>query len=317
MIHLRVASPPDVTGVLMPMLRSEPTVMNLTVLPGAVSHPDGDAVQFDVLHGSANEVIGRLRDLGLDQRGSIVLENVDTSISSLADRATAGRGRFQQFTPVWAEVESRIALEGTFPPSWFALLIIAGLIGAVGILTNSQILIVGAMVVGPEYGAILSLAFGVTRRDWTRVRLSAAALAGGFTLAVIGSLLLSLIIRAAGLEPKAYALGIRPVSNLIDTPNWFSVIVALLAGVVGVVSLTEARSSTLIGVFISVTTIPAASDTGVSLAFGNTSEAWGSVLQLLLNVTVLTAVAVVGLPAQRAVWRRAAHRAARRAKGGD
>ena len=61
MIHLRVASPPDVTGVLMPMLRSEPTVMNLTVLPGAVSHPDGDAVHFDVLHGSANEVIDRLR----------------------------------------------------------------------------------------------------------------------------------------------------------------------------------------------------------------------------------------------------------------
>jgi Flp pilus assembly pilin Flp len=34
--------------------------------------------------------------------------------------------------------------------------------------------------------------------------------------------------------------------------------------VVGVVSLTEARSATLIGVFISVTTIPAASDTGVT-----------------------------------------------------
>jgi len=308
-IHLRVVSPPDVTGSLMPVLRSEPAVLNLTVLPGAVSHPDGDAVHFDVLHGAANEVIGHLRELGLDQRGSIVLENVDTSISALAGRAAARRGRFQQFTPVWAEVESRIDMEGTFPPSWYALLVIAGLIGAVGILTNSQILIVGAMVVGPEYGAILSLASGVTRRDPARMRSSAAALAVGFALAVAAALLLALIIRAGGLEPRAYALGIRPVSNLIDTPNWFSVIVALLAGVVGVVSLTEARSATLIGVFISVTTIPAASDTGVSLAFGNTSEAWGSVLQLLLNVTVLTAVAVAGLPVQRAIWQRAARQA--------
>jgi LuxR family maltose regulon positive regulatory protein len=32
-------------------------------------------------------------------------------------RVTARRGRFQQFTPVWAEVESRIALEGTFTPA--------------------------------------------------------------------------------------------------------------------------------------------------------------------------------------------------------
>ena len=311
MIHLRVVSPPDVTGTLLPMLQSEPAVMNLTMLPGAVSHPDGDAVHFDVLHGAANEVIGRLRDLGLEQRGSIVLENVDTSISAHADRATARQGRFQQFTPVWAEVESRIALDGTYPPSWFVLLVIAGLIGAVGILTNSQILIVGAMVVGPEYGAILSLAFGVTRRDSSRIIRSAAALAVGFTLAIAGALLLALIIRGAGLEPRAYALGVRPVSDLIDTPNWFSFIVALLAGVVGVVSLTEARSSTLIGVFISVTTIPAASDAGVSLAFGNDSEAWGSVLQLVLNVTVLTAVAIAGLPVQRAIWRRAARRAAR------
>jgi uncharacterized hydrophobic protein (TIGR00271 family) len=304
-IHLRVVSPPDVTGTLMPVLHTEPAVMNLTVLPGAASNPDGDAVHFDVLHGAANEVIAQLRDLGLDQRGSIVLENVDTSISALADRMTARRGRFQQFTPVWAEVEARIRQEGTFPPSWFALLVIAGLIGAVGILTNSQILIVGAMVVGPEYGAILSLAFGVTRRDSSRVLRSAAALVIGFSLAVAGALLLSLIIRGAGLVPHAYALGIRPVSSLIDTPNWFSFIVAALAGVVGVVSLTEARSSTLIGVFISVTTIPAASDIGVSLAFGSGSEARGSTFQLLLNVTVLAAVAIVGLLVQRAIWRRA------------
>jgi hypothetical protein len=135
-IHLRVVSPPDVTTTLVPMLGAEPAVLNLTVLPGAVRNPDGDAVHFDVLHGAANEVIACMRDLGLEQRGSIVLENIDTSISALADRATARRGRFQQFTPVWAEIEARITLDGTFPPSWYALLVIAGLIGAVGILTK-------------------------------------------------------------------------------------------------------------------------------------------------------------------------------------
>ena len=107
MIHLRVASPPDVTGVLMPMLRSEPTVMNLTVLPGAVSHPDGDAVHFDVLHGSANEVIGQLSDLGLDRRGSIVLENVDTSISVLTAVAIAG---LPVQRAIWRRAARRAAL---------------------------------------------------------------------------------------------------------------------------------------------------------------------------------------------------------------
>jgi len=166
------------------------------------------------------------------------------------------------------------------------------------------------MVAGPEYGAILSLAFGVTRRDASRVARSAAALAIGSTLAVLAALLLSLVARWAGLAPAAYTLGIRPVSNLIDAPNLFSFLVAALAGVVGVISLTEARSSTIIGVFISVTTIPAASDIGVSIAFGSWTEAWGSAVQLALNVSVLTAVASLGLPAQQALWQRAIRRSA-------
>jgi Domain of unknown function (DUF389) len=201
-IHLRVVSPPDITGTVMPMLDAEPAVMNVTMMPGAARHPDGDAVHFDVLHGAANEVIDRLRGLELDQRGSIVLENVDTSLSAHADRVAAQRARYQQFTPVWAEVEGRIAMEGSFPPSWFVLLVIAGLIATIGIVSNSQILIVGAMVVGPEYGAILSLAFGLINRDSSRVGSSVGALAGGFALAVIFSLLLSLVIRGAGLESK-------------------------------------------------------------------------------------------------------------------
>jgi hypothetical protein len=122
-----VISPPEVTETVIPVLYSEPAVMNLTLLTDAVSKPTGDALSFDVPPGAANQIIGRLREIGLDQRGSISLDNVDTSISALADRVAARRGRFQQFTPVWAEIESRIALEGTFPPSWFALLIIAGL----------------------------------------------------------------------------------------------------------------------------------------------------------------------------------------------
>jgi uncharacterized membrane protein len=73
-------------------------------------------------------------------------------------------------------------------------------------------------------------------------------------------------------------------------------------------SLTSSKSAARVGVFISVTTIPAASDVGVSLAFGSTSEAGGSALLLLLNVTVLAAVATAGLPLQRSVWERRSHR---------
>ena len=152
---------------------------------------------------------------------------------------------------------------------------IAGLIAAVGILTNSQILVVGAMVVGPEYNAIMGVALGIDKRTMRPVIRGLLALLAGFSAAMIVTLLLALAIRWSGHTPKLYSLGVRPVSSLIDSPNLFSIIVAVLAGIVGVVSLTEARASALIGVFISVTTIPAAADVGLSVGYGKLERGSG------------------------------------------
>ena len=121
---------------------------------------------------------------------------------------------------------------------------------------------------------------------------------------MVVTLLFGLAVRWAGNAPASFLHGTRPVSSLINTPNIFSVIVAVLAGVVGVVSLTEARANALIGVFISVTTIPAAASVGVSIAYASWSEAWGSAVQLLLNVVLLVVVGAAGLSFQRAFWRR-------------
>ena len=114
--------------------------------------------------------------------------------------------------------------------------------------TNSQILIVGAMVVGPEYNAIMGIALGIDKQDTPPVVRGAFALLAGFTAAVIVTLIFGLAIRWSGHTPRAYLLGVRPVSSLIDNPNLYSLIVAVLAGIVGVVSLTEARAAALIGV---------------------------------------------------------------------
>jgi Domain of unknown function (DUF389) len=53
-----------------------------------------------------------------------------------------------------------------------------------------------------------------------------------------------------------------------------------------------------------VTTIPAAADVGVSVAYGSWHEAWGSLEQLLLNVVLLTVAGAGGLSTQRLIWRR-------------
>jgi uncharacterized hydrophobic protein (TIGR00271 family) len=303
MLHVRVVSPAARTESLTDLLAAAPGVHNLVVRAGAARRPPGDAVQFDVRDAAANPVLAALRDLGLDRDGVICVERVDATLTSPASRAADHGALRREKAPVWEMVEAVIHEGEAYAPSFYVLLAIAGLIGAVGLLTNSQILIVGAMVVGPEYNAIMGVALGITKRARAEARDGLLALGGGFLAAIVLTLLFGLAVRASGKTPEAFLKGVRPVADLINTPNIFSVIVAVLAGLVGVVSLTEARANALIGVFISVTTIPAAASVGISIAYSSWREARGSAFQLLLNVVLLIVVGAVGLRTQRAIWR--------------
>ena len=276
---------------------------NLVVLPGMARQPDGDAVQFDVQARSANSVFRRLEALGADGGGAVGVRQVDATLGAETARTPEHFLVQRDVAPVWEIVEAKIRSDAVYAPSFYILLVIAGLIGAVGILTNSQILIVGAMVVGPEYNAIMAVALGLDKRRRRPVMRGALALLAGFSAAVVITLMFGLIIRWSGRTPKLYLAGVRPVSALIDSPNLFSLVVAVLAGIVGVVSLTEARAGALIGVFISVTTIPAAADVGLSLAYSSWAQARGSAFQLVLNVTVLMVVGALVLRLQRIIWR--------------
>ena len=303
MLRVRVVSPASLTGPLVERLTAAHGVQNLVVLREAVRRPQGDAVHFDLSDGAANPVFRELRELGLAQRGSISVERVDATLTAAAPVAKTGALR-RETAPVWEMVEAVIRGGAVYAPSFYGLLAIAGLIGAVGILTNSQILIVGAMVVGPEYSAIIAVALGFSVRERPLARDGLFALLWGFLAAIVMTLLFGLAVKASGDTPAQYLQGVRPVSDLINTPNVFSVVVAVLAGLVGVISLTESRANALIGVFISVTTIPAAADVGVSVAYGSWHEAWGSLEQLLLNVVLLIVVGAGGLSTQRMIWRR-------------
>jgi len=341
--HIRLASPPDLTEHLVDLLAAESGVTHVVVLPGSARRPGRDtvlsdtglsntvlsktgpsgpglsgtgpfgpgpsstgpfdAVQFDVPRRSANAVLGHLRGIRDDGGSSIAIVDIDATIGEEPD-ATAKFGFVQRdAAPVWDVVEARIRSNAVYAPSFFLLLAIAGLIGAVGILINSQILIVGAMVVGPEYNAIMGIALGIDKRDRPAVTRGTFALLSGFTAAIILTLAFGLAIRWSGATPEEYSDGVRPVADFISSPDVFSVVVAVLAGIVGVVSLTEARASALIGVFISITTIPAAANIGLSVAYSSWAGARGSAYQLLLNVTVLVMVGALVLRLQRFIWR--------------
>jgi hypothetical protein len=228
--HVRLVSAPDRTDVLLEALASDPGVSSLVVLPGAAQRPGGDAVQFDVGPGSANSVFRQLKRFTGGHHEAVAVQYVDATLGEAPTPAAKHFVVQRDLPPVWELVEARIRSGAVYAPSFYILLAIAGLIGAVGILTNSQILIVGAMVVGPEYNAIISVALGIDQRARRPVLRGLLALLVGFAAAMIVTLLFGLVIRWSGHTPRLYEVGVRPVSSLINNPNLFSVVVRCWPG---------------------------------------------------------------------------------------
>ena len=296
--------PQDVSEKARCLLEGTDSVYNIIFLEGVAKRPNGDVILCDVAREDASVVISDLRELGIHQHGSIAVEDIDSQISAVAIRAEKAAKGLPSDAVVWEEVQSQTSENVELSGSFLAFMVVATLIAAVGILTDQLILIIGAMVVGPEFGPLAGICVALVHKRRDLARRSLVALAVGFPVAILGSLVLSLALDATSLVPEGYSQQNHPFTDFISSPDEFSAIVAVLAGVAGVLSLTSAKSGALVGVLISVTTIPAAATIGVAVALGDGQEGVGALAQLALNLCAIVLAGVTVLYLQRRLYLR-------------
>ncbi|MFI6394753.1 DUF389 domain-containing protein [Nonomuraea sp. NPDC050547] len=299
MLHLRLICPPGRTDEVLRVLAECPGVTNIVVLPGAAREPAGDLVFCDTARESANEALSKLK--WLEDEGSIAIEHIDLALSKVAEEAVEEAPGDPDDAVVWEELAHRVHSDSRITWAYLAFLAIATQLAGIGALQNSPILIVGAMVLGPEFGAVAAICFGLLRRRWRLVIEALRTLFVGFTIAIAITFACALVSHWLGWIDITN-LNINDEVKFIVKPDRWSFIVALLAGVAGVLSITSGKSSALIGVFISVTTVPAAGYLAVALAVGDWAEVAGPVWQLAVNIFGMVLAGTVTLLIQRRVW---------------
>lgn len=299
MMHLRVVSPSDRTDRVVRMLRESVGVTNVILLPGAGLEPPGDVVLADMAREAANPVLDELAVLGCTTEGSVALETVDTALSQAATQARRQAPGHGGDAVVWEEVSARVGDEATLSWTFIVFMVVASLIAAAAIMLDSPVLLVGGMVVGPEFGPLAALCVAAATRRARPARLSLLALVVGFPAAHVAAWGLTQLALAVDIVPEEFLAGRQPFTGFISHPGLFSVIIAGCAGIAGMVSLTSAKVSALIGVVISVTTIPAAANIGVATAMGDYGDAAGAALQLTVNLVTIVLAGTATLLVQR------------------
>jgi uncharacterized hydrophobic protein (TIGR00271 family) len=297
MLHLRVVCPDGLEDEVLDLLSGRVGVVAVSSASGS-SH--GVVVSADLARESADGVLSDLRSRGVSDRGLVALDPIDAAFGGLVDEAEDEAPGEGADALIWEELTERVGEDSTLTWTFAAFMILATLLAAIGVVTDSQITIVGAMVVGPEFGPLAGLALALAGRRPAIARRSAVALLVGFVAAIVVVALCTLLARGTGLVSPADIAGPRQ-TDFIYHPGWFSLITALIAGTAGMLSLSSSKSAVLVGVFISVTTIPAAGNAAVAGVLGNWHETWQSLAQLGINLVGITVAATSTLLVRRGV----------------
>lgn len=304
LLQLRVTVPPGKTDEVRELFESDPGTAHLSVLPGASVTPKGDLVLADVARESADGLIAALRELRIPEDGGIAITSIDTAVSRAAREAEEQAPGDGSDAVVWEQVIRSTDADSALSVSYVTFMTIATLLAGIAIINDSAILTVGAMVLGPEFATLAALAVAVVHRRPVGARRAATTLVVGFVVGIGITALATLAGRLVGWVDPSLLDQARPQTGFITSPDHWSVVVASLAGIAGVLSLTSSKSGALVGVFISVTTVPAAAAVAVSLALGRPDDAARGAIQLGINLGAILVAAVVTLAVQRAVWRR-------------
>jgi uncharacterized hydrophobic protein (TIGR00271 family) len=304
LLQLRVTVPADRTDRVRELFEDDPGTAHLAVLPGASVSPAGDLVLADVARESADGLVRSLRELGVHRDGAIAITGVDAAVSSAARRAEERAPGDAADAVVWEQVVRTTDADSALSVSYLAFLTIAVLLAAIAIINDSAILTIGAMVLGPEFVPLAALAVAVVQGRPAGARRAVVTLVLGFVVAIGLTAAVTLVGRGLGWFGPELLSADRPQTGFITAPDKWSLVVAVLAGIAGVLSLTSAKSGALVGVFISVTTVPAAADMAISLALGGGHEFARAATQLGINLAGIIIAATGTLAVQRALWRR-------------
>ena len=302
LVHLRLTVPSALTPDVRRLLLDDDRGTNVVQHVGASLEPEGDLLEVDVARESVNDLLGRLEEIGVGERGGILVSTPESTPFAAAKRLEEAAPGDPEDAVIWDSVLEE-AEDGSVPTlSYQLFLTCAVILAAIAVVTDSAVLVVGAMVVGPEFSAVAAACVGVVFGRWGLVRKATGLLVGSFAVAVAVVTVLALGLRLVGLLEVGDVTAARPQTDFIWQPDVWSFLVALTAGVVGALALSLGKTSAMVGVFISVTTVPAAGNLALGLAMWERGEIFGSLAQLGLNLAGLYLAGTIFLTCQRLWW---------------
>ena len=267
------------------------------VFSEADSRRDGNLAYIPVPTGAVDRVLEELYDAGLDENTYTVVTDADRATvpnaDELVDRYVEGpkgdRGA--------SHMEIRERADDLKPDraTYIAFAIASAIVAVGGLLLDSAIVIVGAMVIAPFAGSTLSASVGAVISDREMVVNSAISQILGLIVGFVGAVAMSIFLQRTGFMPPMLAITQVSQVSAFATPNLLTLIIAISAGFAGALALATDLPVSIAGVAVAAAIIPAVATAGIGTVWGLPIVVLGAIVLLLMNIVFINLSAYVTL----------------------
>ena len=168
---------------------------------------------------------------------------------------------------------------------YVVLIVIAAILASLGLILNSNAVIIGAMLVAPLMAPLIAFSTGMAVGELRLARKSIIALLVGILLALGVSYLVGLISATTIITSEMAGRG---------NPTFLDLAVALASGVIGAYAAgRKSISSAAAGVAIAAALMPPLCTVGLAYAFGDTALSKGAFLLFLTNIISIILAATI------------------------
>ena len=183
------------------------------------------------------------------------------------------------------DIVEHVLDDGRMSSRYSFMVLMSCAIAILGLLLSSPAVIIGAMLISPLMGPIMSLGFSLCILDYKQMKKALAAIVIGFFLSVLISYFIVQVSPLTDPTPEIMAR---------TKPNLFDLMVAIFSGLAGGYATIKQKGAAIVGVSIATALMPPLAVVGYGIATESWHIAQGATFLFMTNLLAIS-LSVTGL----------------------
>jgi hypothetical protein len=282
--NIKVTIPKAETETILAEVRQVDGLVGLSIQRDGSLEPPGDIISLDVVNNALNPVMKLLDRYKIGQRsGTSVSTSEPTSIVSTSFSEELTRDTNEA---IWEEMEITAGNESNMTMNMLTMMMLSGIISAIGILTNSIHVVIGGMIISPGFVPIARVALGTITKSGA-LRRGLKDTFKGYLALIVGAASTMLVYRLMtelGINGMASYLEAGELTSYWTSISYSSIAVSAAAAIAGGLLIAPNRSILTGGVMIALALIPSAALAAMALVVGEFGLSQKAFLRWLIDV---------------------------------